>query len=292
MSIDLSQLPPPDVIEPLSYEVILAEILADFNARNKSIILEPHDPAYKLAETVAYRELGIRARVNQAATSVMLAHAKGNDLDNLAAFYKVERLLVDPGDADANPPIEPTFEDDARLLKRIRLAMNQFSTAGSRGSYEYHALTASTDVKDVDIQRAGEGIVQVTLLSEIENGAANSELQTLVDSALNADKVRPLTDSVIVQSAEIIEYQVTANVYCYTGPSATLVIDAAIAALDKEVKKRHRLGYDVHASAIYGALQVEGVQRVELVGYADLVIEPNQAAYCTALNINLGGIDE
>ena len=49
---------------------------------------DPDDPAY--------RELLIRQRVNDAARGVMLATASGTDLDNLAANFNVERLLITP----------------------------------------------------------------------------------------------------------------------------------------------------------------------------------------------------
>jgi len=80
--VDLSRLPAPQVIATLSFEAIYADLLAglqamvpDFDATIES------DPAVKLLQLVAYREMLIRAKINDAARAVMPAFAVGADLD-------------------------------------------------------------------------------------------------------------------------------------------------------------------------------------------------------------------
>ncbi|ECB5046041.1 baseplate assembly protein, partial [Salmonella enterica subsp. enterica serovar Teshie] len=54
-----------------------------------------------------------------------------------------------------------------------------------------------------------------------------------------------------------------------------------------------RLGRDIRRSAIYAALHVEGVQRVELASpLEDVVLDKTQAASCTEWSITNGGTDE
>ena len=73
--IDLSRLAAPDVVEALDFEAILAEMLADLRGRDSAFTaLTEADPAYKILEVAAYRELLIRQRINEAARSVMLAY--------------------------------------------------------------------------------------------------------------------------------------------------------------------------------------------------------------------------
>jgi phage-related baseplate assembly protein len=92
--IDLSKLPAPALIDELDFEVILG------NMRDKMRELCPEwtgyelesDPANKVMEVAAYREMLIRQRVNEAARGVMMAFASGSDLDHLAAFYPETRL--------------------------------------------------------------------------------------------------------------------------------------------------------------------------------------------------------
>lgn len=100
--IDLSQLPAPQIVETLDYETIrrrmcekLEQLLPGWTAAD----LEA-DPAVKILEVAAYRELLMRQRVNEAAKAVMLAFATGSDLDQLVAFPGVKRL---PGAAATFP---------------------------------------------------------------------------------------------------------------------------------------------------------------------------------------------
>ena len=92
--IDLSKLPAPKIIEELSFETILAAMRADLEGRLPgwtAAVLES-DPANKILEVAAYRELLLRQRINEAIRACLLAFAQGSDLDHLSAFYAVSRL--------------------------------------------------------------------------------------------------------------------------------------------------------------------------------------------------------
>lgn len=106
--VDLSQLAPPNVVEALDFESIFAAMLADLRARDSTFTaLVESDPAYKILEVAAYRELLIRQRVNDAAKAVMVAYATGADLDQIGANYDVARLLITPADETTIPPPRP-----------------------------------------------------------------------------------------------------------------------------------------------------------------------------------------
>lgn len=155
-TIDLSQIAVPDAIESLDFEAILSEMtaavtaalpdLADDLSRDSSL------PSIIL-QVVAFRELLLRARVNDGVRAVTLARATGADLDNLAALYGVARLVTDPGDPDAIPPVPPTLEDDATFRARVQQAPEGWAAAGPVGAYRFHALSASGQVKDVSSMR-------------------------------------------------------------------------------------------------------------------------------------------
>jgi len=97
---DLASLPTPAVIETLSFETIFSELQTEFQSRypNYSALLAS-DPAVKLLEVAAYREVLLRNRINAAAKASLLAFATGSDLDHLAAFYGVERLAAEDDEA-------------------------------------------------------------------------------------------------------------------------------------------------------------------------------------------------
>lgn len=290
--IDLSTVPAPNVVEALSYEAILAAMLADLQARDTAFTaLVESDPAYKILEVAAYRELLIRQRVNDGARAVMLAYATGSDLENLSALFGVTRKTLDEGDATALPPIPPTFETDAALRYRTQLALEGLSTAGPIGAYQFHALSVD-GVKDAGIQGPPDtdpGEVLVTILSATGSGTAGAPLIAAVDAALNAEDVRPLTDQVTVQSATIVSYEVIATLYIPTGPDPTAVQTAALASVQAYVESRHRVGLDVRLSGLYAALHVGGVERVTLSApgiVADLVTTAVQAPYCTDITLS------
>lgn len=292
--IDLSLIAPPDVIESFDFETILEEIseylvaavpdLADDLARESSL-------ASIIAQAMAYRELLVRQRVNDGARAVMLASATGADLDNLGALFGVERLVIDPGDPAAIPPVEPTLEADGAFRARVQIAPESWTSAGSIGAYKFHAISADGDVLDVGVVSPAPGDVTVTVLSRTGQGTASTPLLSIVDEALNADDVRPLCDTVTVQSAVIQTYEITATLYFEPGPDRALVLAEAQAAAQAYADARHRIGHDVTLSGVYAALHRVGVQKVTPTApAADLVIDDTSAAYCTAITLTDGGI--
>ena len=290
-TVNLSQLPAPDVVETLDYEVILAAMLADLQARDTAFsALVESDPAYKVLEVAAYRELLLRQRVNDAAKGVMLAFAIGSDLDQIGANYSVQRLVIDAGDLSALPPVSPTYESDDAFRARIQLSPEGYTTAGSEGSYVFHGLGADADVKDIQAVSPTPGNVSIYVLSRTGTGAASPELLAAVTAALNAEEVRPMTDQVAVLSASIVNYVITAELVLYPGPDPTVVYSAALAAVTTYAEEQRRIGYDVTISGIYAALHQPGVQRVNLAApVANLTIDDGEASYCTAITVTVAG---
>lgn len=290
-TLDLSQLPSPDVVETLDFETIFAAMLADLRDRDATFdALVESDPAYKILEVAAYRELLIRARVNDAARAVMLAFATGADLDHIGATRGVVRLTLDPGDAEALPPVLPTYERDADFRKRIQLAPEGYTTAGSEGGYIFHGLGASALVKDIQALSPAPGEVTIYVLSREGDGTADGDLIDAVTAALTAEDVRPLTDSVTVQTAAVTTYDIVAELVMYPGPDAEVVRAAAQAAATAYAAAVHRIGYDVTLSGLYAALHQPGVQKVNLISpLADIVAGDGEASFADTITVTLAG---
>lgn len=288
-AIDLSQLPEPTVVQQLDYEQILAAMLADLRARDPSFTaLVESDPAYKVLEVAAYRELLIRRRVNDAALGVMLAYAQKGDLDQIGANYGVVRLVLDEGDADAVPPVEPTYEEDEDYRRRIQLSPEGYTTAGSKGSYIFHGLSAAADVKDIDAVSPTPGQVTVYVLSRTGSGAASPELLATVAAALNGEDIRPMTDQVTVQSAAIVNYTIVAELVVLPGPDSSVVRQTALDAITAYTQAQHKIGYDITLSGVYAALHQPGVQRVNLTTPAgNLTVGAGQAPFCTGITLTV-----
>lgn len=299
--IDLSRLPKPTVIEALDYETILEQ------RKQKLLSLVSEDRRQEVEETLAlesepltiqlqenaYRELVWRKRVNEAAVANMLAFASDQDLDNLVANFDTERLMVDPGDPNAIPPVLPTYESDDSLRLRSQQSWEGLSVAGPTKAYEFHALSADGRVSDARAISPTPAYVEVTLLSTEGDGTASQEIIDIVDAALSAEDIRPVGDRLTVQSATVINYQVDATLFVYPGPEQEPILAAAEAALNHYISDQRRIGRDIRISALHAALHVEGVQRVELAQpLSDIVLTDTEAAYCTSTSVMIGGSDE
>lgn len=293
-AINLAQVAPPDVIEPLDFEQILSEMLTELAERAPELDAQVEsEPFVKLLEVCAYRELQLRARINDAARAVMLPYSTGTNLDNLGALFGVERLLVSPAVPTAIPPIAAVYESDSDYRYRIQLSLEGLSTAGPEGAYIFHALSADGQVLDASAISPTPGQVLITVLSREGSGVPGAELLSTVLAKLSDESVRPLTDYVQVQAATVVQYQVTATLYFYAGPDREVIMANARVALAAYTEGQHRLGLDVTLSGIYAALHQPGVQRVELASpSANLVINRQSASYCTAINLTDGGLDE
>ncbi|KNH02614.1 Baseplate assembly protein J [Qipengyuania citrea LAMA 915] len=291
-AIDLSRLPAPDIIEPLDFEVILADRKADFLARfpQFSAFVES-DPVMKLLEAAAYQELILRQRINDAAHGVMIAFAKGADLDNLAAFFGVVRRVITPANEETGALAVMESDDDLR--RRVLLAPDSYSVAGPTAAYQFHALSASGDVADVSAISPAPGEVLISVLSRQGDGTASPELLDLVEAVVGADDVRPLTDQVSVQSVEIVDFAVTAKLTIYRGPDADLILKSAQDGLTAMLKESRLIGRDIARSAIFQALHTAGVQSVALEDpVSDIVIGDTQVAAATAVAVTIAGVAE
>lgn len=248
------------------------------------------DPTFKQGEVNAYQLTLAFQRVNDAVRAVFLASAKEADLDQIGAAFNVKRQVIKPGDPLAIPPVEPELEDDAAFRERIQLSWAQLNTAGARNSYRFHAKSADTDVLDADAYgpetHNRPGYVDVYVLSRTGDGTAGQPLLDKVNSTLNADEIRPLTDYVTVKSATIANYAVTAELEIPEGPDASTVLNNAIDVLRSYTTLSHRIKTVVPLSAIYASLQQSGVVRVRLISpVADLEAEAGKAPWCTAINV-------
>lgn len=293
-SINLLNVPAPNVVETLSFETIFSAMLADLQARDPAFTaLVASDPAWKILEVCSYRELLIRQRVNDATKSVMLAYATGSDLEQIGANFGVVRKTLIEGNAQVNPAIVAVYEDDESLRMRIQSALNGITTAGPKSSYEFHALTVDT-ILDVDVvgpPTVSAGNVRVTILSAIGDGTATTAQINAVTAKLNSDSIRPLTDYVTVQSATIVPYKLNITLLIRPYWDSAVILEGATAGINSYCSSIRKVGEDVTISGIHAGGFVAGVERVVFnsTGGAittDLSISDIQASYLSELIIN------
>lgn len=296
-AIDLSQLPAPQIIEQIDFEQILAERKAyaislwpiSEQAEIAARLEMESEPLNKLLQENAYRETLWRQRVNEASLANLLATARGTDLEQLAANFNVKRLVIQEGKPSAVPPVPRLMESDDSLRERAQMAWEGLSTAGPRNSYIFHARAADGRVADATAESPSPAVAVVTVQSLLGDGTASADLLAAVNTYVSDDDRRPVADRLTVQSAQIVRYQVKAKLFLLSsGPESEPILAAAEARLLAYVNQRRRLGMEVSESAIHAALHVEGVRKVELEGWVDIVATKAQAPYCTAVKVTRG----
>ena len=324
MTVTGVDLPDPQIVETLSYDQVLAALITDFKARDTGYdALLFSDPAIKLLEVAAYREVILRQRINDAFKATLLGLATGNDLDNLADFYNVSRN---------------TGETDIALRARVVEKIKGSSTGGGASWYRYQALTSDNRVQDSLVTSPASGQVQVVILTNegstirtaggtaldavgllygitrLEDpsletdddyrerirtaalgtsgdGTASSHLINSVDTKLQADDVRVITDVLTVVSANIVQTDVTANIYLYPDTPSS-VLTGLEDSIRTDFTNEGGLGWNLSRSWLIKKLHLGGVQRVELTSPAtDLDIDDSSAAALGSISINLAGYD-
>ena len=274
---DLASLPTPAVIETLSFETIFTELQTEFQSRYPDYsALLASDPAVKLLEVAAYREVLLRNRINAAAKASLLAFATGSDLDHLAAFYGVERLSGEPDEA---------------LRLRTRQRIIGFANAGGAAHYRYWALSASPEVADVEVDSPQPGRVRISVLAKGEEQTVPDAILDAVKAVVLRDDIRVLTDTIEVVPAELIPVTVHARLWLY--PDAPLETVAAIQAVfASTLAACAGLGWDLTRSWIIGQLQRAGVHKVDVLSpTTDIRVAANQAVRLASLNLEYAGRD-
>lgn len=331
-AVDLSRLPAPIAIQQVDFEAELSSMRAALLAIDptlESVLALESEPLTKFLEFSALRTSLLRQEHNDRVRGLLLAYARGTDLDHLGiTYYQTARLELDAGDPLAVPPIDPTYESDDDYLARLLLAEDGYSTAGPPAAYIYHAKSADAGVKDITVavptferlllspeQEAAlpagaqvytvlddAGLIEptpatvgITVLARDGDGTPSPELLAAVEARLG-DDVRPLTDEVVVRAATILGYTVAAELIVRPGFNEAYIRQVAEDSLAAWVALQHRIGRDITVAGVIAALMVDGVHNVTLIDrangtdlVADLVVSVTEAAYCLGLSITVGG---
>jgi phage-related baseplate assembly protein len=285
----LANIPAPEIVETLDYEAIVTRKKTTFGdlweavrTANPSLNLPTYDvsmlesdPAVIIIEADAYDELLLRARVNDALRSNLLAYSVGADLDNLAADHGVTRL---------------TGESDAALRERIILADQGRSTAGPEEWYEFHARSADVRVRDAKVYRPGPGPeINVAILSTVGDGTPTSDLLAAVLAAVSNSSVRSLNDIIAVESAVKTTVNVTADVWLLPETPMS-VFDGLEAGLRATLVNEGGIGFDVNTNWIDAKLTPAGVSRVTRTApVAHVTMAENAAAVFGTITLTYKG---
>ena len=173
-------------------------------------------------------------------------------------------------------------ETDAELRERILLSMSDKSTAGSEETYKSYTFSADERIKDVNIINGGPGVVKVFYYS------ANSDslMQNRIEQKLNAKDTRPLTDNVIVEECEKINFVVVAELKINGNQETAEIYLAAINNLEKGLESLKKIGVKITLSELNDFLKVPGVKEVIIITpTSNVEVQQNQIGVCSAKTI-------
>jgi phage-related baseplate assembly protein len=292
-TIDLSLLPAPQALQPVDFEATFAGMLDSLRTYDPEFTtISEFDPAYKLLQVAAYWYCNRIEAANNDARALLLAFATEGDLDHIGVTYfgGTERKTIKAADPLASPPTAAVMETDDDYRRRLLLYPHSTSVAGPSGAYEFLALSAHSNVADASATSPAPAQVVVTVLGRSSGGVPDADTLAAVTAALDAESVRPVADRVTVQPASIVTYSITAAVLVPTGPDASAISSTIASNIATYKDTPRRLGRDIARSALYAALHIAGVERVELTDpAADILLDDTQASLCTAISITVNG---
>lgn len=203
-------------------------------------------------------------------------------LDPYAWISSVANTTVTGGGSD--------IETDESLRERIKLAPTQYSTAGSRQSYIFHAKRANPSIIDVSVSSPIPGVVFIVPLCE-----DRVYEQVLIDiyNTCSAEDVRPLTDTVIVSEPQEVEYEIDVELTLFDGAPVQEVQNKVYQALNEFAEsKSRRLGLDIVRSHISQVCRIAQVYDVNIISPTDnVVIDFNEIPVCTGITVNVTGFN-
>lgn len=201
-------------------------------------------------------------------------------------------------------------ESDEQLRDRIKLAPSAFSNAGSYKAYEFWAKSASPVIIDVSVQNrhfqdgddipfgfsVGDiipGTVEVfPLVASLET--TPPEILAAVEAVLNADRIRPLTDTVYVTSPTAVDTTIVVGLILYEGVVSGDVLPLVQSNLEAfRDGRRKLLGQDIVIDQIKAVCMLDGVYKANVTTPgADLVIADTEFANITAITVTVTGTNE
>lgn len=235
-------------------------------------------------------------------------------IDLIVSKFNLERQVIEAADTSVFPAVEAVMESDESLLLRYSLAPYGLSTTGTRLGYKFHALTLGSEpLKSVEVEsenvvvmryefQSTDGVerpkdadakmvepqtgnINIRVLSFDGDGSASAELCQAVEDYLSRDDIGQESDSITVESGEIVTFEIDIEVTEVSEPNKLIDQTALDAALTEYVNEQHVLGGRIQHSKInqiahnYNAYEVVINQPVS----DDIKCDWYQAPFCTGV---------
>lgn len=271
--INLDLLPPLTLVDQVPIDEIVADIAEKAALENAA----PSDPSYRSALAYAYREMYVRQDANEQAKGVMLAFAKGPQLDHIGSTYYRTPLGA--------PVVRLDGESDTSYKTRLQLSPEGYSVAGPKGAYQFFGLSADSDIRFVEPISPSPAVMSLYLLTYSNDGVASDELCRKVENYVWP--YRPMGDRVTAYSAELIRYTVTAELLVEKGADLAAIKQRALEESAVYTLNENKFGGYVSDSGLKDAMTVGNVKKVNLTNWTDKVAAAHQVPLCDGITITV-----
>ena len=185
-------------------------------------------------------------------------------------------------------------EDDERFRERIRLSIERFTNAGSRGAYIYHTMNAHQDILDVSVMSSQPGVVNVYFILK-DGELPDTQMIEQVQRYLSDEKVRPLTDLVMVSAPEVVSYNIdiTYTIHKKNEALVSIIQEGVAKAVEEFVLwTSSKIGRDVMPEELIARLKEAGTYRVTINSPSYIELQANQIAKVQSISIIYQGLSE
>ncbi|MGC5702363.1 baseplate J/gp47 family protein [Pseudomonas sp. NFXW11] len=320
-----NQLAEPEIVKVDEFEPLLAEFKAfvvDYVAarspeqavRLRTSLDNESELLTMALEAFCVRLQSHERKYNARIQQMLAWWATGSNLDARLADMGLERQLLVPGDDQAFPPVPPVYEsdDDARLRyylaphapaagsrmqyrreiftlgERPRIAVHSSAPGVVAVTYTFDPDGYAAQVKDGNGRRTAPGEVAVTVLARSGDGSPSEALLEAVRKHFARPDVRPETDKVTVQGAQIKGYKIRVVAKINAGPDSGLTKAAVEQQLREYAESCHRLEGRVDPSWIDYTLHAAGAVQLEILEPQQPVITSAfEAPYCKGVEVEV-----
>lgn len=243
----LDNLPPPASVQEVSTLTLRDAIIAALQGEFPTWTPAPDDPAYKLAETLAYVLFIGQQQANAAIRDSLLAYAAGSNLDHLAALVNIVRL---------------EGESDDTLRLRIPAAFLALSVGTEPGYLNTVLSFQDTPLIDAQLTVAANGQdITIYALKAGRTQLTNDE-QAALQAWMRLPANHHIGDVMTVAAPTITPYTVSMTVNYDASQIDAETLEALLRNfIYGYIERTSRLGEAVNTEVLFG--QVAQVPAVE-----------------------------
>jgi len=280
-------------IEVVTFETILQENIEIMQKLLKDWVPVESDPYMIILESISYKELQNRLNDNEKIRKMIPHLTSGDDLDVILFSYfgGIKRL---------------ENENDEDFLDRAILSLNRNSTAGAYKTYEYYTYSANETIEDVkvlnglkplstyvplfldknedEILKALFKLVGDMATVEVYIASKNEITQQVIDDVItmiNDEKIRPLTDRVLVKPASKKDLVIDIDLEIYDLNNQELIQEN----ISKNFNQLFKIGENLIYSELISKLHINGVYKV-VTNISNDVVVSNTEVLKVSLNFN------